>query len=210
MPFINEDIKHRTQDIICRTGVNDKVKLIFNNGKRLGLLYKPPKERQQYPEHCETCDLTKTKGKCLIKSVVYKIKCKYCNSVYKGETARTIGSRIKEHVRSQTVYNHLKTHINNPIEDNCIEWEILHSGINKSIRRIVEAIEISKIGPAVMNGCIERFHLTSELPCWCTLNKRIFMISFVWDTNMAAMSIVFCVSWDCVKTLYWKNTRHLI
>ena len=49
---------------------------------------------------------------------------------------------------------------------------------------------------------IERFHLTSELPCWCTLNKRIFMISFVWETNMAAMSIVFCVSWDCVKTLY--------
>ena len=26
------------------------------------------------------------------------------------------------------------------------------------------------------------------------------MISFVWDTNMAAMSIVFCVFWDCVKT----------
>ena len=59
--------------------------------------------------------------------------------------------------RSQTVYNHLKTHINNPTEDNCIEWEILHSGINNmSIRRIVEAIEISKIGPAVMNGCIGR------------------------------------------------------
>ena len=26
------------------------------------------------------------------------------------------------------------------------------------------------------------------------------IISFVWDTNMAAMSIVFCVSCDCVKT----------
>ena len=90
-----------------------------NNGKKLGLLYKPLKERQQCPEHCETCDLTKTKGKYLIKSVVYKIKCKYCNSVYIGETARTIGSRIKEQVRSQTVYNHLKTHINNPTEDNC-------------------------------------------------------------------------------------------
>ena len=40
-----------------------------------------------YPEHYETCDLTKTKDKCLIKSVVYKIKCKYCNSFYIGETA---------------------------------------------------------------------------------------------------------------------------
>ena len=44
------------------------------------------------------------------------------------------------------------------------------------------------------------FHLTSWRPCWCTPNKRILIISFVWDTKMAAVSIVFCVSWDCVKT----------
>ena len=44
------------------------------------------------------------------------------------------------------------------------------------------------------------FLLTSWSPCWCTLNKRILIISFVWVTNMAAMSIVFGVSWDCVKT----------
>ena len=30
--------------------------------------------------------------------------------------------------------------------------------------------------------------------------EKILIIFFVWDTNMAAMSIVFCVSWDCVKT----------
>ena len=39
---------------------------------------------------------------------------------------------------------------------------------------------------------------------WCTLNKRILIISFVWDANMAAVSTVFCVSWDCMKT---KNTH---
>ena len=33
----------------------------------------------------------------------------------------------------------------------------------------------------------------------CTLNKGILIISFDWDNNMPAMSIVFCVSWDCVK-----------
>ena len=44
---------------------------------------------------------------------------------------------------------------------------------------------------------IAGFHLTSLRPCWWTLNKIIY---FIWDTNMAAMSIVFCVvSWDCVK-----------
>ena len=43
-------------------------------------------------------------------------------------------------------------------------------------------------------------HLMSWSPLWCTLNKRILIISFVWDTSMTTMSIVFCVSWDCVKT----------
>ena len=52
---------------------------------------------------------------------------------------------------------------------------------------------------------IAGFHLTSWRPCWCTL-KRILIICFVCDTNMAAISIVFCVSWDCVKTKsIWKN-----
>ena len=35
-----------------------------------------------------------------------------------------------------------------------------------------------------------------------TLNKRILMISFASETNMAAMPIVFCISWDQVITLY--------
>ena len=51
---------------------------------------------------------------------------------------------------------------------------------------------------------IAGFHLTSWRPCWCTHIKRILIISFVRDTSMAATSIVFCVSWDCVKT---KNSR---
>ena len=47
---------------------------------------------------------------------------------------------------------------------------------------------------------IAGFHLTSWRPCWCSLNKRNLIISFVWNTKMAAMSLLFCVSWDCVKT----------
>ena len=56
----------------------------------------------------------------------------------------------------------------------------------------------------------ERFHLTSWQPCWCTLNKIILIISFVSGTNMAAMSTLFCVSWDCVKTLYCSEQRSLV
>ena len=38
------------------------------------------------------------------------------NLIYIGETGRTIGSRIKEHIRMKklTVFMHLKTHILNP------------------------------------------------------------------------------------------------
>ena len=42
------------------------------------------------------------------------------------------------------------------------------------------------------------FHLTSWWSCSCAVNKKVLIISFVWDTNIAAMSIVFCVSWYCV------------
>ena len=52
---------------------------------------------------------------------------------------------------------------------------------------------------------IAGFHLTSWRPCWSTLNKKILIISFVWDSNMVAMSIIFCVSWDCVKTKNKQN-----
>ena len=41
------------------------------------------------------------------------------------------------------------------------------------------------------------------------------IISFVWDTNMAAISIVFCVSWDCVNTKnnaygYFENVTKML
>ena len=56
---------------------------------------------------------------------------------------------------------------------------------------------------------IERFHMTSWRPCWCTL-KRILVFSFAWDTNMAATLIVFCVSWEYVKMLYSDRSWFLV
>ena len=41
------------------------------------------------------------------------------------------------------------------------------------------------------------------------LNKRIFNISFVWDTDMAAMLIVFCVAWARVKPQEFKAINEL-
>ena len=76
-----------------------------------------------------------------------------------GETGRTIGSRIKEHLRmkTQTVYIHLKLHSINTLEGSPITWEILHSNIQSlNERRIIEALEIRKHSNNIMNGCIGR------------------------------------------------------
>ena len=43
---------------------------------------------------------------------------------------------------------------------------------------------------------IERFHLMSWQPCWCILNKRILIFSFVLGPNIATMPIDFCFSRD--------------
>ena len=83
----------------------------------------------------------------------------HCNITYIGETGRTVGSRIKEHLRmkKQTVFVHLKSHSDNPFEECPISWKILHSNIKShSKRKIIEALEIQKHSDNIMNGCIGR------------------------------------------------------
>ena len=82
--------------------------------------------------------------------------CSNCKITYIGETGRTVGSRIKEHLRmkKQTVFVHLKSHSDNPFEE-C--WKIMHSNIKShSERKIIEALEIQKYSDDIMNGCIGR------------------------------------------------------
>lgn len=53
------------------------------------------------PETCEICTSAKKINKCLSKNCVYIIECTHCHLVYIGETSRTVGSGIKEHVRME-------------------------------------------------------------------------------------------------------------
>ena len=66
---------------------------------------------------------------CLTKNVVYEIKCSTCGAAYIGETSRTIGTRIKEHLtmEKQTVFKHLLLHKKQ--KENKIIWKILHSNV---------------------------------------------------------------------------------
>ena len=41
------------------------------------------------------------------KDAVYKMNCKDCNAVYIGETSKTVGDRLEEHIRNNINKNHL-------------------------------------------------------------------------------------------------------
>ena len=155
MLFINEDLKKQTLAVLKRTGL-DNIRVHYMNGSSSSRIFTPPKEKQYCPDLCDTCGSSRRTNPCLTKNCVYKIKCSHCDTVYVGETSRTIGSRIKEHIRmvKQTVYSHLINHNKPSMQD--IPWEILHRKIH-DIRtcKIIEASEIRK-HENVMNGCIGR------------------------------------------------------
>ncbi|XP_068736550.1 uncharacterized protein [Montipora capricornis] len=152
MPFINEDLKRQTQAVLKRTGL-DNIRVHYINGSSSSKIFTPPKEKQCCPDPCDTCGSSTRTNQCLTKNCVYKIKCSHCDTVYIGETSRTIGSRIKEHIRmvKQTVYSHLINHNKPSMQD--ISWGILHRNIHDiRTRKIIEALEIRK-HENLMNGC---------------------------------------------------------
>ena len=151
MPFINEDLKRQTQAVLKRTGLDD-IKVHYMNGSSSSRIFTPPKEKQCCPDPCGTCGSSPRTDQCLTKNYVYKIKCSHCDKVYIGEISRTIGSRIKEHIRmvKQTVYSRLINH------NKDISWEILDRSIHDFRRRkIIEALEIRE-HLNVTNNCIGR------------------------------------------------------
>ena len=153
MPFFNEDLKKQT--VLKRTGL-DNIRVHYINGSSTSGKFTSPKERQCCTDPCNTCGSSTRTNRCLTKNCVYKIKCSHCDTVYIGETSRTIGSRIKEHIRmvKQTAYWHLINHNKPSMQD--ISWEILHWNIHDiRTRKIIEALEMCK-HENVMNGCIGR------------------------------------------------------
>jgi hypothetical protein len=53
------------------------------------------------------------------------------SSLYVGETGRTIGSGIKEHLKidEQTVYKHIKSHKSGRPDQSDITWKTLHKNV---------------------------------------------------------------------------------
>lgn len=158
LPFVNEQLKRRALSVIRNTGIGN-IKTSFVNGLPLARVFAPPKESLDCKQNCETCSMALKSNQCLKKNVVYRISCGHCDLKYIGETGRTVGSRIKEHLKmsKQTVYVHLKSHGVNPQEGIHITWEIIHNNVKHyNERKIIEAIEIQKCSQHLMNGCIGR------------------------------------------------------
>ena len=156
LPFINDEYKRRALSVINRSRLNN-VKIQFMNGRPLSKVFAPPKNKQDCPRGCETCKLSTKPNCCLTKNVVYEIRCSTCGAAYIGETSRTIGTRIKEHLtmEKQTVFKHLLLHKKH--KENKIIWKILHSNVrNDEERRCIEACEIQNYKQRIMNGCIGR------------------------------------------------------
>ena len=160
LPFINEEFKRRALAVVKRSGI-DNVRIQFMNGKSSRRAFAPPRDRTHCPKACETCKCTNKVDRCLNKNVVYKIKCSYCEALYIGETGRTIGTRIKEHLmmKQQTVYKHLMSHKrkNQTPGNKDIQWRIIYGNlVYEDERKCIEAMGIQKHTGDLMNGCTGR------------------------------------------------------
>ena len=159
IPYVSEQLKRRALSVIRHSGILN-IKTHFMNSGPSSKVFAPSREKLNCPDDCETCKLTLKTNCCLTKHVVYQVMCSNCNITYIGETGRTVESRIKEHLRmkKQTVFVHLKSHPDNPLEESPFSWKILHSNVKShSERKIIEALvlEIQKHSD-IMNGCIGR------------------------------------------------------
>ena len=98
IPYVSEQLKRRALSVICNSGISN-IKTHFMNGRLSSKVFAPSREKRNCPDDCETCKLTLKTNCCFTKHVVYQIMCSNCNIRYIGETGRTVGSRIKEHLR---------------------------------------------------------------------------------------------------------------
>ena len=133
--------------ILQRTNLQKKIKLWFDSGNPLKRIFKPPKERLKCPPDCQTCLLTGRPNTCNMKSLIYQVECKICQSIYIGETKRTIGQRIKEHTEGplpSAVKSHFKEF--HPTAKIDITWNILHTGLRQDQKRqLIEASYIKNM-----------------------------------------------------------------
>ena len=157
VPFTSELDKRRITAMVRRSGLHDKVRVIFTWPPTLSNLLKPARDKPRCPEHCITCNNSSRPNQCQVKACVYRITCNLCAAVYVGETGRSMATRLHEHRTrpSSLVFQHYATsHHTTP---NDYTWCVLHPALSHTNhRRRVESIFIhlsKQAGLTLMNGC---------------------------------------------------------
>ena len=148
LPFQSEQQARAIRSSARKCGLTQHMSLNFYSKTLAGIL-KPKKEKLCTKTNCKFCEAGQ--GDCWTKECVYLIKCLTCDSFYIGETKRTMRSRLREHMSSESslVHEHLKSHSRSPKLDD-IRWNVLHARLdNWSLRRRVELSEIQKRNPDI-------------------------------------------------------------
>ena len=109
---------------------------------------------------CITCMSGAREGTCTQKNVVYRIRCRFCNCFYIGETERGVATRVKEHnadARNQvtnTIWglhyraHHRHIHLNTT-ESAFSAVSIVAQESDRAKRRLREAVEIQHLKPQI-------------------------------------------------------------
>lgn len=165
LPFISEQCSRKVKQAIRNQDLQDKVRIVFKPGTTL----KQSLVRTKFtPTKCtsqsvDTCTLCQQYGRyqykhCQTKSVVYKIKCNFCDDVYIGETGKPFRCRIRTHFlsvknknRSTALGVHfLESHADIvSIPDQPFTASLLQTCTDWPNRKIAEATHIKNLLPAI-------------------------------------------------------------
>ena len=143
LPFTTERHARIIRNSLRRCNLSDFLTVSFKSTTLSSILQ--PKCNYCTDFNYKYCLRAEKGESCMTKFCIYLIKSFKCPSFYVGESARTVRSRLREHVSvsASQVYQHLLSHDVNP-SLGLIRRSILHSGIRHTdARRSVEASEIS-------------------------------------------------------------------
>ena len=156
IPYLSENISRSITQFV--NSHNLPIKVIFTPGTKLFNLlcssrpYDKPKCRLS---NCNICPCL-VNFDCSVKCPIYKITCNLCDDIYIGESCRSAGERLSEHLRFASNPNS-KSYQNEALaihyrlkHQNCnpnLSFEILKTERNTLRRKITEASYILNLQP---------------------------------------------------------------
>jgi hypothetical protein len=153
VPFISQSQRNQIIKTAHRTGMHEKIRIIFKTERSLAWQFRAKPEQPKCPTNCLSCSTAAKPNCCFTKCAIYKITCCICNLVYIGQTGRTMRSRIHEHIKSDKshVFLHMRGHATGDITQ--FQWRVITTHPYETTRLAIEAQHINKNQHLLINGC---------------------------------------------------------